>query len=110
MLESMCAGVAVLAMPLMAEQHLNVRLVVEEIGMGLRLWPRDMVARGVVGAEEVAKMVVELMEGEGGRRVRKRVEAVREVAYGAMKDGGSSSTTLDSLIGHVCGAVHSGGT
>ncbi|KAI3802500.1 hypothetical protein L1987_30633 [Smallanthus sonchifolius] len=110
MLESMCTGVAVLAMPLMAEQHLNARLVVEEIGMGLRLWPRDMVARGVVGAEEVAKMVVELMEGEGGRRVRKRVEAVREVAYGAMKDGGSSTTTLDSLIDHVCGVAHLGGT
>ncbi|KAJ0795149.1 putative scopoletin glucosyltransferase [Helianthus annuus] len=108
MLESMCASVAVLAMPLMAEQHLNARIVVEEIGMGLRLWPRGRVARGVVGAEEVAKMVVELMEGEGGKRVRKRVKEVGESAYGAMKEGGSSSTMLDSLIDHVCGArVHS---
>ncbi|KAL8232235.1 hypothetical protein R6Q57_002013 [Mikania cordata] len=106
-LESMYAGVAVLAMPLMAEQHLNARLVVEEIEMGLRLWPRDMVARGVVGAEEVAKMVVELMEGEGGRRARKRVKEVREDAYGAMKEGGSSWSTLALLVDHVCGVVHS---
>ncbi|KAD4585656.1 hypothetical protein E3N88_23257 [Mikania micrantha] len=106
-LESMYAGIAVLAMPLMAEQHLNARMVVEEIGMGLRLWPKDMVARGVVGAEEVAKMVVELMEGEGGRKVRKRVKEVREDAYGAMKEGGSSWSTLALLIDHVCGVVHS---
>ncbi|KAI7754409.1 hypothetical protein M8C21_000457 [Ambrosia artemisiifolia] len=106
MLESMCAGVAVLAMPLMAEQHLNARMVVEEIGMGLRLWPREKVVRGLVGEEEVAKMVVELMEGDGGRRVRKRVKEVGEKAYGAMKEGGSSSMMLDSLIDHVCGVLN----
>ncbi|KAF5817344.1 putative flavonol 3-O-glucosyltransferase [Helianthus annuus] len=102
-LESMCAGVAILAMPLMAEQHLNARMVVEEVGMGLRLWPRNMAPRGIVEAEEVAKMVVELMEGEGGKRARKRVKEVSECAYGAMKEGGSSSRTLDLLIDHVCG-------
>ncbi|KAJ0614139.1 putative flavanone 7-O-beta-glucosyltransferase [Helianthus annuus] len=102
-LESMCASVAILAMPLMAEQHLNARMVVEEIGMGLRLWPRNMAPRGVVEAEEVAKMVVELMEGEGGKRVRKRVKEVSKCAYGAMEEGGSSSRTLDLLIDHVCG-------
>ncbi|MFS7910708.1 putative flavonol 3-O-glucosyltransferase [Helianthus anomalus] len=101
----MCAGVAILAMPLMAEQHLNARMVVEEIGMGLslRLWPRNMAPRGVVEAEEVAKMVVELMEGEGAKRVRKRVKEVSECAYGATEEGGSSSRTLDLLIDHVCG-------
>nr|XP_043637584.1 UDP-glycosyltransferase 90A1-like [Erigeron canadensis] len=103
MLESMCAGVPVLAMPLMAEQHLNARIVVEEIGMGLRLWARGKVARGLVGQEEVAKVVLELMEGEGGRKARERVTEVRKGAYGAMKDGGSSSRTLDSLIDHVTG-------
>ncbi|XP_076900128.1 UDP-glycosyltransferase 90A1-like [Bidens hawaiensis] len=106
-LESMCVGVPILAMPLMAEQHLNARMVVEEIGMGLRLWAKGMVARGVVGANEVAKMVVELMDGEGGRRVRKRVKEVGKRACGAMKDGGSSSVTLGSLIDHVCSSVHS---
>ncbi|KAI3684534.1 hypothetical protein L6452_33758 [Arctium lappa] len=105
MLETICAGVPVLAMPFMAEQHLNARLVVEEIGMGLRLWPREKVARGIVGAEEVEKMAVELMEGEGGIRVRERVAEVREGAYGAMKEGGSSWNTLESLIDHVCGTV-----
>ncbi|KAK1436691.1 hypothetical protein QVD17_02473 [Tagetes erecta] len=105
-LESMCAGLPILAMPLMAEQHLNARMVVEEIGMGLRLWPNGMVARGIVGSKEVAKMVVELMEGDGGKRVRKRVNEVREVALGAMKVNGSSSSTLDSLIDHVDGVVH----
>ncbi|KAI3684531.1 hypothetical protein L6452_33755 [Arctium lappa] len=102
-LESICVGVAVLAMPFMAEQHLNARMVVEEIGIGLRLWPREKVARGLVGAEEVEKKVVELMEGEGGRRVKERVVEVKEGACCAMKEGGSSWRTLDSLIDHVRG-------
>ncbi|XP_024972058.1 UDP-glycosyltransferase 90A1-like [Cynara cardunculus var. scolymus] len=105
-LESICAGVAVLAMPLMAEQHLNARMVVEEIGMGLRLWAKEKVARGLVGAEEVEKMVVELMEGKEGRRVKERVMEVKEGAYDAMKEGGSSWRTLESLIDHVCGDMH----
>ncbi|KAJ9559769.1 hypothetical protein OSB04_004929 [Centaurea solstitialis] len=100
-LESICAGVPVLAMPLIAEQYLNARMVVEEIGMGLRLWPREKMVRGLVGAEEVEKMVVELMEGEGGRRVKERVVEVKEGAYRAMKDEGSSWVTLESLINHV---------
>ncbi|KAI3684533.1 hypothetical protein L6452_33757 [Arctium lappa] len=104
-LESICAGVAVLAMPFMAEQHLNARMVVEEIGMGLRSWPREKVARGLVGAEEVEEKVVELMEGEGGRRVKERVVEVKEGAHCAMKEGGSSWVTLDSLINLVCGDV-----
>ncbi|KAJ9559773.1 hypothetical protein OSB04_004933 [Centaurea solstitialis] len=103
--ESICAGVPVLAMPFMAEQHLNARMVVEEIGIGLRLWAREKVARGLVGAEEVAEKVVELMEGCGGRRVKERVMEVKEGAYGAMKEGGSSWVKLDSLIDHVCGNV-----
>lgn len=39
--------------------------------------------------------------------MRKKANKVKEVVYNAMKEGGSSSRTLDLLIDHVCGVGHS---
>ncbi|GAB2221538.1 hypothetical protein Drorol1_Dr00012722 [Drosera rotundifolia] len=36
-LESVCAGVPILGWPVMAEQHLNAKMVVEEMGVGVRV-------------------------------------------------------------------------
>ncbi|KAK4711926.1 hypothetical protein R3W88_006439 [Solanum pinnatisectum] len=73
----------------MAEQHLNARMVTEEIGVGLRIMPKNGSVRGFVEAEEVEKMVRELMEGEKGEME-------------AMKEGGSSWSTLDPLVDCCC--------
>lgn len=101
-LESICAKVPILALPFMAEQHLNARMVTEEIGVGLRIMPRNGSVRGFVGAEEVEKMVIELMEGEKGEMVRKKVKELGEKAEEAMKEGGSSWSTLGLLIDDAC--------
>ncbi|KAH0781375.1 hypothetical protein KY290_000973 [Solanum tuberosum] len=76
-LKSICAKVPILALPFMAEQHLNARMVTEEIGVGLRIMPRNGSVRGFVEAEEVEKMVRELMEGEKGKMVRKNLEKMQ---------------------------------
>ncbi|KAG5617624.1 hypothetical protein H5410_017448 [Solanum commersonii] len=76
-LESICAKVPILALPFMAEQHLNARMVTEEIGVGLSIMPRNGSVRGFVEAEEVEKMVRELMEGEKGEMVRKNWEKMQ---------------------------------
>ncbi|XP_060204827.1 UDP-glycosyltransferase 90A1-like [Lycium barbarum] len=104
LLESICAKVPILALPFMAEQHLNARMVTEEIGVGLRIMPRNGSVRGFVEAEEVEKMMRELMEGEKGERVRKKVKEVGENAMEAMKEGGSSWSTLGLLIDDACAA------
>ncbi|KAH0690479.1 hypothetical protein KY289_017837 [Solanum tuberosum] len=101
-LESICAKVPILALPFMAEQHVNTRMVTEEIGVGLRIMPRNGSVRGFVEAEEVEKMVRELMEGEKGEMVRKKVKELGENAEEAMKEGGSSWSTLDLLIDDAC--------
>ncbi|XP_019197297.1 PREDICTED: UDP-glycosyltransferase 90A1-like [Ipomoea nil] len=101
-LESICAGVPILALPFRAEQHLNARFVTEEIGVGLRVMPRGgRSSRGFVGAEEVERMVKEMMEGKRGVEVRKRVEEVGEAAVKAMSKGGLSSEALDMLIEYI---------
>ncbi|KAH0705762.1 hypothetical protein KY289_010838 [Solanum tuberosum] len=76
-LESICAKVPILALPFMVEQHLNARMVTEEIGVGLRIMLRNGSVRGLVEAEEVEKMVRELMEGEKGEMVRKNWEKMQ---------------------------------
>ncbi|KAJ8553791.1 hypothetical protein K7X08_024469 [Anisodus acutangulus] len=100
-LESICAKVPILALPFMAEQHLNAKLVAEEIGVGLRIMPSNGSVRGFVEGEEVEKMVRELMEGEKGERVSKKVKEMGENAWEAMKEGGSSWSTLGLFIDDV---------
>ncbi|KAJ4976089.1 hypothetical protein NE237_001195 [Protea cynaroides] len=101
-LESICESVPILAWPMMAEQHLNARLVGDELGVGLRILASNGSVRGFVGAETVEKMVKELMEGEEGKKVRRKVKEVGEAARKAMEEGGSSWRSLDQLINETC--------
>ncbi|KAL2528855.1 UDP-glycosyltransferase 90A1 [Forsythia ovata] len=96
-LESICSEVPILAWPMMAEQHLNAKMVVEEIKIGLRVERRN----GIIEAESLKNKVKELMEGENGNEVRKKVKEVAEAARNSIKDGGSSFRTLGQLIEEI---------
>ncbi|KAL4577915.1 hypothetical protein LXL04_014030 [Taraxacum kok-saghyz] len=89
-MESICLEVPILAWPMMADQHLNARMVVEEIKIGLRVETCDGSVRGFVKSEGLKKMVKELMEGERGKEVRKKVMEVGKAAKAAMAEDGSS--------------------
>lgn len=101
-MESVSAGVPILALPFMADQHLNARLVVEELGVGLRIMPTGGSVRGFVAAEEVDRKVRDMMGGEEGAAARRKAAEYATAAADAMKDGGSSARTLDSLIDEMC--------
>nr|GFA85829.1 UDP-glycosyltransferase 90A1-like [Tanacetum cinerariifolium] len=62
--ESIYLEVPVLAWPMMVEQPLNARMVVEEIKIGLRVERCDGSVNGFVKSEGLKKMIKELMEGE----------------------------------------------
>nr|UMK68138.1 UGT26 [Aesculus chinensis] len=101
-MESICAGVPILAWPMMAEQPLNARMVVEEIKVGLRVETCNGSVRGFVKKEGLEKMVKELMEGEKGKEVRKKAKEYAEMARKAMdEDNGSSCRTLDMLMAEI---------
>lgn len=101
-LESICAEVPILAWPMMAEQPFNAKMVVEEIKVGLRVETSDGSVKGFVNKEELKKMVKELMAGEMGKEVRKKVKEVAAMAKKAMEEGGSSWQALESLINVAC--------
>ncbi|MED6200357.1 hypothetical protein PIB30_084259, partial [Stylosanthes scabra] len=67
MLESVCAGVPILAWPLAADQHLNAKMVDEEIRVGVRVETSDGYLRGFVRREGLKKTATQLMEGENER-------------------------------------------
>ncbi|XP_071706164.1 UDP-glycosyltransferase 90A1-like [Rutidosis leptorrhynchoides] len=109
-LESICAQVPILAWPMMAEQHLNARMVVEEIKIGLRVETCDGSVRGFVTLDGLKKTVIELMEGEKGKEVRDKVKKVGLAAKEAMAEGGSSLRTLNELINELqAGRIKSNG-
>lgn len=97
-IESICAGVPILAWPMMAEQHLNARMVTEEIKVGLRVETCNGSVRGFVKWEGLAKMVKELMGGEMGEVVPPRVKELSEAAKKAIQQGGTSWCNLELLL------------
>ncbi|KAJ7974549.1 Glycosyltransferase [Quillaja saponaria] len=101
-IESISAGVPILAWPMGAEQPLNARMVNEEIKVGLRVETCDGTVKGFVKWEGLEKMVRELMEGEKGEEVRKKVKEFAVMAKKAVEEGGSSWRTLDLLIDETC--------
>ncbi|XP_043704078.1 UDP-glycosyltransferase 90A1-like [Telopea speciosissima] len=99
--ESICASVPILAWPMMAEQFLNAKMVVEELGIGLRIPGAGAGDGGLVKAEVLQRVVRELMVEEKGKKVAEKVRMVGEEAKRAMTESGSSSVTLDLLITEV---------
>ncbi|KAE8767970.1 hydroquinone glucosyltransferase-like [Hordeum vulgare] len=101
-LESVAAGVPMVAWPLYAEQRLNaVMLSSERVGMAL--WERPPVGKDgeVVHREEVAALARELMVGEKGAAARKNAGHLRDEAEIALAPGGPQDRALTALVGVV---------
>ncbi|GJY98225.1 hypothetical protein Tco_0515135, partial [Tanacetum coccineum] len=71
---------------------------VEEIKIGLRVETCDGSVNRFVKSEGLKKMIKELMEGERGEKVRKKVKEVGAAAKRAMAEAGLSWRTLNELI------------
>ncbi|CAN0902874.1 UDP-glycosyltransferase 88A1 [Linum grandiflorum] len=96
-LESVRAGVPMVAWPLYAEQRFNRVLLVKEIGIALPMVESE--ESGFVRADEVERRVKELMGSEErGEPVRRQTIEMKKAAENAVRDGGSSRVTLSRLV------------
>ncbi|KAK3152602.1 hypothetical protein QOZ80_2BG0161170 [Eleusine coracana subsp. coracana] len=103
-LESVSAGVPMIAWPLYAEQRMNAVFLTEHVGVALR--PRAREEDGVVPREEVAAAVRELMEGaEKGRAVRRQAGHMQQAAARAWGPEGSSRRALEEVVGKLKAAA-----
>lgn len=94
-LESVKAGVPILAWPLFAEQRQNAVMLAEGAKIALRLRAAE---DGLVPREEVARVVKELMEGEEGKAARRRVLGLQEAALRCLEEGGAALEALDEVV------------
>ncbi|KAK0579784.1 hypothetical protein LWI29_031364 [Acer saccharum] len=85
-----------------SKQPLNARMVFEEIKVGLRVETCNGSVKGFVKKEGLEKMVKELMDGDKGEEVRKKVKEYAEMANKAMEENtGSSWHSLNMLVSEI---------
>ncbi|KAF8025516.1 hypothetical protein BT93_F2371 [Corymbia citriodora subsp. variegata] len=94
-LEAVAAGVALVAWPLYAEQHMNRNHLVHLMEMAISVEQRD--GDRFVSGDEVERAVRELMESDSGRELREKSWAMREKAAEALGGSGSSTEALAKL-------------
>ncbi|KAB5520609.1 hypothetical protein DKX38_024928 [Salix brachista] len=93
------AGVPMLTSPIFWDQIPDSKLIVEDWQIGWRV-KRDERSEILVTREEISKLVKSLMDAENieVKAMRKRAKELQETCRGAIAQGGSSDTNLDSFI------------
>lgn len=97
-LEGAVNGIGFIAWPLYAEQYMNAIVLVDKGKVALRA---EKNKNGVVGRDEIAKVVKALMKGEEGRKIREKMRIIKDEADRTMSHDGLSSVTLSKLA-HMC--------
>ncbi|MCL7033198.1 hypothetical protein MKW94_013212 [Papaver nudicaule] len=92
-LESVVHGVPLIAWPLFAEQKMNA-VMLEDSKVALRPKPNE---HGIIGREEISRIVKGLMAGEEGMHTRNRVKELKSAATRALEENGSSAKSLEKL-------------
>ncbi|OEL33446.1 UDP-glycosyltransferase 73C5 [Dichanthelium oligosanthes] len=114
-LEAVSHGVPLLTWPHFADQFLNEALIVDVLGVGVRVGVKvpatyawlakakpSQVLEVQVGRDHVERAVAEVMDaGPAGTARRARAKELADKARAAMAEGGSSDTNVKNMIRHV---------
>ncbi|KAJ9537991.1 hypothetical protein OSB04_030724 [Centaurea solstitialis] len=95
LLESLVAGVPIIACPQWTDQPTNAKLVTEVWGVGVKLTKN---LEGVFDGEEVERCVEEVM---GGRKFKEKAEELKMAAREAVADGGSSDKNIQMFVNEI---------
>ncbi|KAM5572206.1 hydroquinone glucosyltransferase-like [Rosa sericea] len=90
-LESLVHGVPLIAWPLYAEQKMNAVLLSEGIKVAWRVKIND---RGIVESRDIEKYARDLIEGDEGKLLKKKMMELKEAAKVALSQYGSSTKSL----------------
>lgn len=94
-LEGIASGVLMLTWPLDADQFINARMVVDELGVAIRACEGG--TRGAVpDPEELADIFVQSLRNDHPKKVT--VKKLKDAASKAVQSEGSSSKDMDALI------------
>lgn len=90
-LESIVYGVPLIAWPLYAEQKMNAVFLTEDAKVALRV---GLDENGIVGRDYIAKLIKQLVKGEEGKLLRRKMSNLKEAAAKVLSDGGTSTQSL----------------
>ncbi|GKV18032.1 hypothetical protein SLEP1_g28462 [Rubroshorea leprosula] len=93
--ESLVAGVPVIAFPQFSDQITNSKMVEEVWRTGVRVKVNE---ENFVGKEEIKRLVEMVMGEERGEEMRENAKKWRKLALEAIKDGGSSENNLKAFV------------
>ena len=106
--EAVCAGMPVATWPLFAEQFTNEKMLVDVLGIGVRVgvqktvnWGEEEEIGVLVKSEAVQGAVDELLGGAEREERRNRAKKLAEKASKALEEGGSSYLNMSSLIKEI---------
>nr|ACR10263.1 UDP-glucosyl transferase 74c1 [Brassica rapa subsp. pekinensis] len=94
-LEALCLGVPLVGMPQWTDQPTNAKFIEDVWKIGVRVKADE---EGFVSKEEIARCVVEVMDGEKGKEMRKNVEKLKVLAREAISEGGTSDKNIDEFV------------
>ncbi|KAL5061630.1 hypothetical protein RYX36_023367 [Vicia faba] len=91
-LEGLVSGVVMLTWPMGADQYTNAKLLVDQLGVAIR------VAEGEENVPEISEFAEIMKRSLGGVKERVRAQEMKDAALGAIKKNGSSQKQLDALV------------
>lgn len=91
MMETICSGVPIICWPFFADQYTNCRYACTEWGIGVEV-------NHDVNRDEIEQLVKEMIEGDGGKKLRKKAMEWKRKAEDATDIGGSSYSNFNRFI------------
>ncbi|KAK0581934.1 hypothetical protein LWI29_019729 [Acer saccharum] len=99
-LETISAGVPVIAYPQWTDQPTNAKLVSDVVKIGVRLRPNS---DGFVDSEEVEKSIGEIINGAKSEEYKKNAMELKLAAREAVTFGGSSDRNIQLFVDEITG-------
>ncbi|KAL7002866.1 indole-3-acetate beta-glucosyltransferase [Sarracenia purpurea var. burkii] len=100
MLETIAAGVPVIAYPHWTDQPTNAKMISEVWRVGVRIQPNH---DGVVTSEEVEMRIEEVLCGPSSEEFKKNAAELKVCAQEAVADGGSSDRNIQLFVDEIIG-------
>ncbi|KAJ0094018.1 hypothetical protein Patl1_26089 [Pistacia atlantica] len=94
-LEALSLGVPMVAMPCWTDQSTNAKYIMDVWKMGLKA-PAD--EKGIVKQKAIQDSILEILEGEKGKEIKKNAAKWKKLARKAMGEGGSSDKNIDEFV------------
>nr|XP_043624298.1 UDP-glycosyltransferase 84B1-like [Erigeron canadensis] len=98
LVESVTAGVPVIACPQWSDQPTNAKLVTDVWGVGVKL---NKDSDGSLCGEEVARCVEKIMSGPISVEIRKNAVELKNAVAVAVADGGSSDRNIEMFVNEI---------